>query len=218
MTILMPLIASDRPAREEVMLAPQTHSRVGRSLVIGVISFLTLVDLFAAQAILPLLVHVYHKTPAMMGFAVNASTIGMALGGIVIALVSRGLNRQRGIWIALALLSIPTALLASAPNITVFTLLRVVQGLCMSTAFTLTMAYLAEQSSAEAIASALAAYITGNVASNFIGRVISAAATDYLGLRANFYLFALLNLTGAALVYFGLKQTSPMPAATTTMG
>jgi len=88
----------------------------------------------------------------------------------------------------------------------------------MSTAFTLTMAYLAEQSSAQATASALAAYITGNVASNFIGRVISAAVTDYVGLHANFYLFAVLNLAGATLVYFGLKQTTPMPVMTRTMG
>jgi YNFM family putative membrane transporter len=88
----------------------------------------------------------------------------------------------------------------------------------MSTAFTLTMAYLAEQSSAEDTASALAAYITGNVASNLFGRVMAAAATDYLGLRANFYLFAALNLAGAALAYFGLRQTTPMRAMTKTAG
>ena len=189
-----------------------------RLVIIGLISFLTLVDLFAAQAILPSLVRTYNTTPAMMGFAVNASTIGMAIAGVVVALISRYLNRHHGIWISLAMLAIPTTLLASAPDITGFMLLRVAQGLCMSTAFTLTMAYLAEQSSAEATGSALAAYITGNVASNFIGRVISAAVTDYLGLHANFYLFAILNLTGATLVYFGLKQTTPMPVMTKTMG
>ena len=46
-----------------------------RTVVMGVISFLTFVDLFAAQAILPTLVKVYQVTPAAMGFAVNASTI-----------------------------------------------------------------------------------------------------------------------------------------------
>ena len=96
--------------------------------------------------------------------------------------------------------------------------LRVVQGFCMATAFTLTMAYLAEQSSAEDTASALAAYITGNVASNLFGRVLSATVTDYLGLHANFYIFAALNLAGAALVYSGLKQTTPMAAMAQALG
>jgi YNFM family putative membrane transporter len=79
-----------------------------RLVVIGLISFLTLVDLFAAQAILPSLVQVYHTTPAMMGFAVNASTIGMAMAGVIVALVVRHLDRRRGIWMSLALLAIPT--------------------------------------------------------------------------------------------------------------
>jgi MFS transporter, YNFM family, putative membrane transport protein len=189
-----------------------------RLLVIGLISFLTLVDLFAAQAILPELVRAYHTTPAMMGVAVNSSTIGMAVAGVIVALFSRGLDRRRGIWISLALLAIPTSLLASAPDIASFMALRIAQGLCMSTAFTLTMAYLAEQSGAEEIASALAAYVTGNVMSNLVGRLLAAAVTDTVGLRANFYVFAALNLGGAALVYFGLGQTAPMQKMTATMG
>ena len=45
-----------------------------RTLVIGLIAFLTLIDLFAAEAILPSLVVVFGVTPAAMGVAVNAST------------------------------------------------------------------------------------------------------------------------------------------------
>jgi MFS transporter, YNFM family, putative membrane transport protein len=191
---------------------------MARLLVVGLISFLTLVDLFAAQAILPELVSAYQTTPAMMAVAVNASTIGMAVAGIAVALFNRDLDRRHGIWISLALLAIPTALLASAPNITWFMALRIAQGLCMSTAFTLTMAYLAEQSGADDTAGALAAYVTGNVMSNLVGRVMAAAVTDSIGLRGNFYAFAALNLAGAALVYFGLARTSPMRAMTTSMG
>jgi predicted MFS family arabinose efflux permease len=190
----------------------------GRLIVIGLISFLTLVDLFAAQAILPELVRAFQTTPAMMGVAVNASTIGMAAAGVVVALFSRSINRRRGIWVSLAVLAVPTSLLASAPDIAWFTALRVAQGLCMSTAFTLTIAYLAEQSGADDIASALAAYVTGNVMSNLVGRVMAAAVTDSIGLRGNFYAFAALNLAGAALVYFGLARTEPMRAMTSTMG
>ncbi len=189
-----------------------------RTVVMGLISFLTFVDLFAAQAILPTLVKVYQVTPAAMGFAVNASTIGMAAAGIGITFFSRRINRRRGIWISLALLSVPTFLLAFAPDLTSFTVLRVVQGVFMSTAFALTIAYLAERCSAEDAAGALAACITGNVASNLFGRLISAAVADSFGLAANFYFFAGLNLVGALLVFFSLARTQPMAAVEGSRG
>ena len=59
-----------------------------------------------------------------------------------------------------------------------------------------------------------AAYITGNVASNLIGRLVSAGVADHLGLAANFYFFSALNLAGAVLVYFTIRTTMPvMPMA-----
>ena len=181
-----------------------------RTLVIGLTAFLTLVDLFATQAILPTLTRFYQVSPAAMGFAVNASTIGMAIAGLVVAFFSRRINRRLGILLSLALLSIPTALLAVAPDLATFTALRIVQGVFMSTAFALTLSYLAEQCSMRDAAGAFAAYITGNVASNLIGRLVSAALADHLGLAANFYVFAGLNLAGAVLVYFSLGRTTPM--------
>jgi predicted MFS family arabinose efflux permease len=80
----------------------------------------------------------------------------------------------------------------------------------MASAFTLTLAYLGEQCSAMDAGSAFAAYITGNVASNLIGRLISAGIADHLGLAWNFYFFAALNLAGAVMVYFTIGRTPPM--------
>jgi MFS transporter, YNFM family, putative membrane transport protein len=181
-----------------------------RTIVIGLTAFLTVVDLFATQAILPSLARAYNVTPAAMGFAVNASTMGMAVAGLAVALFSRRIDRRLGILVSLALLSIPTALLAVAPDLTTFTVLRIAQGLCMASAFTLTLAYLGEVCSMTDAGGAFAAYITGNVASNLIGRLISAAVADHLGLASNFYFFAALNLAGAVLVYFTVARATPM--------
>lgn len=74
----------------------------------------------------------------------------------------------------------------------------------------LTLAYLGEQCSAMDAGGAFAACITGNVASNLIGRLVSATLADNLGLATNFYFFALLNLAGALLVYFTIKRVQPM--------
>jgi predicted MFS family arabinose efflux permease len=133
----------------------------------------------------------------------------MAVAGLAVAFFSRRLNRRLGILVALCILAIPTALLASAPDLTNFTILRIAQGLCMASAFTLTLAYLGEECSAMAAGGAFAAYITGNVASNLIGRLISAGVADHLGLAANFYFFAALNLAGAGLVWLTIRSTRP---------
>jgi MFS transporter, YNFM family, putative membrane transport protein len=193
----------------------KTSGAVARELVIGLTAFLTVVDLFATQAILLSLVRHYQVTPAAMGLAVNACTMGMAISGLVASLFARHLDRRLGILVSLTLLAIPTALLAVAPGLTSFTLLRIAQGVFMASAFTLTLAYLGEEYGAADAAGAFAAYITGNVASNLVGRLVSAALTDHLGLAGNFYIFALLNLAGALLVYLTVHRTPPTPVAAT---
>ena len=206
------LSAQTKPA--DMTMHGHSPGVILRSLVIGLTAFLTVVDLFATQAILPSLTRHYGVTPAAMGFAVNASTFGMAVAGLVVGFFSPHIDRRLGILVSLTLLAIPTSLLAVAPNLAIFTALRVAQGLCMASAFALTLAYLGEQCGTMDAGGAFAAYIAGNVASNLIGRLVSAAVADSLGLSWNFYFFAALNLTGAALVYFAINRVQPMHAMT----
>jgi MFS transporter, YNFM family, putative membrane transport protein len=83
---------------------------IARFFVIALTAFLTVVDLFATQAILPTLTQAYGVSPAAMGSAVNASTIGMAMAGLGVAILSRKIDRRLGILVSLAMLAIPTAL------------------------------------------------------------------------------------------------------------
>jgi len=174
-------------------------------LAIAAVSFLTLVDLFATQAILPSLAVAYKVTPGVMGSAVNLCTLGMAIAGFAVALLNRRIDRRLGVSLSLACLTVPTLLLASMPDLPLFAVLRLLQGVFMSAAFTLTITYIAETATADFIAAALAAYVTGNVASNLFGRLMSAAIADHLGLPANFLIFAGLNLSGALLAFVLLK-------------
>ena len=212
---MMPMASSVATA-----MIPQMRSRTTgllRTLLVGLTAFLTVVDLFATQAILPALTRAYGTTPAAMSFAVNASTMGMAIAGLAMALFGRRIDRRFGIMVSLAALAVPTLLLGSMPGLAVFAGLRVVQGLFMATAFTLTLAYLAETSTQQAAASAFAAYITGNVASNLFGRLLSAAVADHFGLAWNFYAFAALNLCGALLVAVTVHRQPLRPDGATTM-
>ena len=78
----------------EVEMGRHSSGLFARSLVIGLTAFLTVVDLFATQAILPSLARHYSVTPGAMGFAVNASTLGMAIAGLGVAYFSQA-NRSQ---------------------------------------------------------------------------------------------------------------------------
>ena len=188
--------------------APQERSGVAvtsaRHMLVGIIAFLTVVDLFATQAVLPVLAASYDVTPSAIGAAVNASTIGMAIAGLAVARLGRQIDRRSGAGLALTVLALPTALLALAPDLPTFAMLRIVQGLCMATAFSLTLAALAEISSPQTTATIFAAYITGNVASNLFGRLMSASLAELVGVGTSFLIFAGLNVVGAALIWIAL--------------
>jgi hypothetical protein len=202
----MPDIAHPPPMTRPAGLSVQS------SLLIAVIGFLTLVDLFATQAILPSLAEHYGVSPSQIGLAANASTLGMAISGLLVGVIIGAVERKRAITISLALLAVPTALLSFAPDLTIFALLRVTQGLFMAAAFTLTLAHLAERCAART-AGALAAYVTGVVASNLVGRLTAAYVASLVGAEQSFLFFALLNLCGAGLVAVALDRNAPQPMA-----
>lgn len=194
---------------------PAARAASTRRTVIGLIAFLTLVDLFATQAILPALATRYGVTAGMMGVAANASTIGMAIASLSVGLFGRAIDPRRGVTVCLAGLAVPTLMLAVAPDLKVFALLRIAQGLAMAGAFALTLRYLAEHTSGKEAAAAFAAYVTGNVASNLFGRLMSATLADSVGLAGNFQIFAALNLSGAVLAWWSLQPSmmAGMPAS-----
>lgn len=181
-----------------------------RGVIIAFIAFFTLADLFGGQALLPVLVDRYGVDAGTMGVAVNASTIGMAVAGLTVAWFSDRIDRVLGTWLSLALLSVPTMALAFAPDTATFFALRVLQGVFMASAFTLTMTYLSERCDKTAAAGAMAAYITGNVASNFLGRLLAVNLTDWVGLEVQFLVFACLNLMGAFVAYRYLGSSLPL--------
>ena len=195
-------------ATAPVIAPPTTALSPARSLLIAVIGFLTLVDLFATQAILPSLAIEYGVTPSKIGVAANSTTLGMAISGLLVGSFSANIERKRAIVLSLLLLAIPTTALAYAPNLTIFSLLRITQGLFMAAAFTLTLTHLAERCE-HRTAAALAAYVTGVVASNLIGRLTAAFVAGLVGATSSFLFFAALNVAGALLIMVALHRNEP---------
>ena len=79
-----PLNATGMGEQLAALPAESRRAVLKRGFIIGVIAFLTLIDLFGSQALLPTLVEVYGVSPATIGFAVNASTLGMAAASLAV--------------------------------------------------------------------------------------------------------------------------------------
>jgi predicted MFS family arabinose efflux permease len=174
---------------------------------IAVTALLTLLDLFGPQAIAPVLTAAFNITPAHMGIAINAATIGMAVSGLVTACVADRIERKPVMVLALLALSVPTFLLALAPDLATFAMLRVVQGLLMCASFTVAIAYVAEEWGPSGAAPlVMAAYVTGNVASNLLGRLLAGSAAQYADWRDAFFLLAAINLFGGLLLWLTLPR------------
>ena len=92
--------------------APSRADGALRFLLIATIAFLTLVDLFATQVIIPGLTQRYGVSPATMGAAVSACTFGMAAASLAVALLSDRIDRRLGIIPALSELLAGMALVA----------------------------------------------------------------------------------------------------------
>jgi len=118
---------SERASPDVIGSGTAVHE-LGRTAVIAAMAFLTLVDLFATQAILPSLAARYGTTPAQTGLAVNTTTLGMAIASLCIALFAGRIDRRGGVITSLCALAVPTALLAFAPNLPVFAALQLREG------------------------------------------------------------------------------------------
>lgn len=81
----------------------------------------------------------------------------------------------------------------------------------MACAFTLTLAHFAERCSKHDMPRALAAYVTGSVLANLLGRLIASNVAVEFGAPAAFLALAALNLSGALLAYVTLTHVAPLP-------
>jgi predicted MFS family arabinose efflux permease len=168
---------------------------LSRTITVALLCFSTLINIFGSQAFLPQLTAFFDTDPAAMGLAVNASTFGMAVAGLVVALFSRRINRVKGIWLSLALLSVPTTLSGFVDDLDSVHMttrrLRPADGHSL---------YAHQELSGRSSRHNGRLY-HGNVFSNLAGRLMAANFADWFGLSISFWLFALLNLAGALLAY-----------------
>jgi predicted MFS family arabinose efflux permease len=159
--------------------------------------FVTFVNMWCTQAILPQLAASFHITQAETGLAVTAPLVATALMAPLIGAISDRFGRRRLICGAAFLLVIPTTLAALAHSYDAFVLARFVQGLTLPFIFTVTVAYIGDETAGAATVKLAGTYMSGTIFGGFSGRLVSGLVTQAFGWRTALLVVAALTLAMA---------------------
>jgi predicted MFS family arabinose efflux permease len=178
---------------------PQPTARIAfLNLAIFAAGFATFVNMWCTQAILPVLAASFHIAQARTSFTVTAPLIATAAMAPLIGAISDRFGRKKFICGAGLVLVLPTLLAAAAQNFDLFVLCRFVQGLTLPFIFTITIAYIGEETSGPATARLAGTYMSGTIFGGFSGRMIAGLVTSEYGWRPAFIVIALITLVMTA--------------------
>lgn len=130
----------------------------------------------------------------------GATILGVALAAPFTGIIAERRGRKKVIVPSLFLLTLPTALAATATSLSQLIFWRFVQGIFVPGIIAVMLAYIVEEWAGRGVGSAMSSYVTGTVIGGFLGRFISGLVAAHLNWRASFLIIAGLNLTGAILV------------------
>ncbi|WP_437616382.1 MFS transporter [Sorangium sp. So ce834] len=181
--------------------SPTAAPRSNRAVIgVALAGFSAFLDLYATQAILPLLARTFHCSALEASATVSATTTAVALAAPLIGPFADMIGRKRVIVAAVFALSLPTFLAATASGLKGLIVFRFLQGLFMPAIFAVTIAYVSEEWAGMGAGRAMAGYVTGNIAGGVTGRFLSGLIAARLGWTWSFVVLGSLNLVaGVAL-------------------
>ena len=184
------------------MNAAQRSNFSARQLAVGLAGYCAFVNLYAPQAILPLLAHEFSASAAEVANIITVSTLAVALTAPFTGAVADVLGRKRVIVVAMFILVVPTLMVAMSTSLSGIIFWRVVQGLVLPPIFAVTVAYIGDEWPAREAATAAGIYSSGSSIGGFSGRLITGFLADLISWRAGFVALAAIAFACALAVAF----------------
>jgi MFS transporter, YNFM family, putative membrane transport protein len=167
-----------------------------RALGVAVAAIGAFIELYATQALLPLLAREFSATPAAVSRTVSASTFAVALIAPFIGAFADAIGRKRVIVTAMFVLVVPTAMAGLSETLDGLVFWRFVQGLLLPPIFAVTVAYIGEEFPAEAT-SMTGIYVAASGVGGFLSRFLSGLLAEHYGWRISFFGLAAVTLACA---------------------
>ncbi len=165
-----------------------------RAAAIVLAGFCAFINLYTPQAILPLIADSFGVDVLRTGLTVTASLVAVALVAPFAGAISDRVGRKRLIVGACVLLSVPTLLVAGAQSLEAMLVWRFLQGLTLPFIFTVTVAYLGEETEGAQSIRLAGIYSMGTILGGFGGRFIAGVVAEWAGWRAGFAVIGVFTL------------------------
>jgi MFS transporter, YNFM family, putative membrane transport protein len=171
-----------------------------RILAIGIAGFCTFMNLYSPQALLPMLAHDFGVSAVAISSTVAAAALAVALTAPFSGAAADVLGRKVVIVAAMVALSVPTLLVAFAPDVPTMVLWRFVQGMMLPPIFVVAIAYVGDEWPRGEVAAAAGVYTTGASLGGTASRLITGSLADLIGWRGAYVALAFLTLALALAV------------------
>src|SRR5579885_256069 len=149
-----------------------------RAVGIALAAICAFLDLYATQALLPMLAREFDASPAAVSRTVSATTFAVALIAPFTGAVADAIGRKRVIVTAMFALVLPTVMVALAPSLGAMVFWRFVQGLLLPPIFAVTVAYIGEEFPVEATAMT-GIYVAASGIGGFLSRLLTGLLAEH---------------------------------------
>ena len=163
-----------------------------RRIAVVFCAFGAFLNLYAPQAVLPLIAQEFGVGAAAASLIITASTLAVAATAPFTGAVADVLGRKRVIVAAMALLLIPGVMLPLSTSLNEVIFWRFVQGLLLPPIFAVTIAYIGDEWPPQRATGVIASYTSASSVGGFLGRFIPGMLIAYVGWRGGFFALAVL--------------------------
>lgn len=177
-----------------------------RRIAVGLAGYVSFLNLYSVQSLLPLLAQEFGVGATVISITVTATALAVALAAPFTGAVADVLGRKRVIVTAMAMVSIPTLMIALASTVEQMIFWRFVQGLMLPPIFATTIAYIGEEWPPKEVAAAAGLYTSGASLGGFSGRFVTGILADLIGWRPGFIVLAVFALVAALAVLLMLPR------------
>ncbi|MDI3470695.1 MAG: putative MFS-type transporter [Pseudolabrys sp.] len=164
---------------------------------VGLAGFCAFINLYAPQAILPLLSREFGATAAEVSSLITVSTLAVAVTAPFTGAVADVLGRKRVIVTAMFVIIIPTVMIALSQSLSAMIFWRAVQGLVLPPIFTVVVAYIGDEWNAAEATKTAGIYSSASSIGGFAGRLCTGILADLVSWRAGFMTLAAMALVCA---------------------
>jgi predicted MFS family arabinose efflux permease len=160
---------------------------------IAVAGFAAMMNMYAPQAVLPLLADEFGVGPAGVSQIMTVNALAVAVTAPFTGVVADMLGRRRVIAVAMALLVIPDLMMAFSPGLEALLFWRFMQGLLLPPIFAVSIAYIGGEWPAGEATGVTGLFIAATAIGGFTGRMLTAALAEPVGWRYAFFACAALT-------------------------